>query len=109
MAAATKSSQDVIDEFWKASISTANLTKGAREARAYVATLILELASAVLPPNVYSKLVERQVPRGPTAAEPVGASYERAKKECEKKVAQIVKGMTVLTTFKTFKLNLTLF
>jgi hypothetical protein len=47
----------------------------------------------VLPPSVYSKLVERQVPRGPTAAEPVGASYEIAKKECEKKVAQIVRGM----------------
>jgi hypothetical protein len=29
MAAATKSSQDLIDDFWKASISTANLTKGA--------------------------------------------------------------------------------
>jgi hypothetical protein len=48
-------------------------------------------ASAVLPPNVYSKLVEQQVPRGSTAAEPVLSSYEIAKKDCEKKVAQIVK------------------
>lgn len=53
--------------------------------------LISRLASAVLPPNVYSKLVEQQVPRGSTAAEPVFSSYEIAKKDCEKKVAQIVK------------------
>jgi hypothetical protein len=41
MAAATKSSQDVIDEFWKASISTVNLTKGGYEARNAAAMLIL--------------------------------------------------------------------
>jgi len=29
MAGAAKSSQDILDEFWKSSISTANLTKGA--------------------------------------------------------------------------------
>jgi hypothetical protein len=71
--------------------------------------LTARVASSVLPPNVYSKLVERQVPRGSTAAEPVGASYEIAKKECEKKVAQIVKGMTALTAFTISKLNLTPF
>jgi hypothetical protein len=49
------------------------------------------LASAVLPPNVYAEMVERQVPRGVTAAESVEVSYEAAKKHCQAKVAQIVK------------------
>lgn len=51
-------------------------------------------ASAVLPPNVYAQMVERQVPRGVTTAESVEVSYEEAKKHCQAKVAQIVKECT---------------
>lgn len=53
--------------------------------------LTAQIASAVLPPSVYAQSVGNQVPRGATAAESVAASYEIAKKDCEKKVAQIVK------------------
>lgn len=40
---------------------------------------------------MYAELVKSQVPRGSTAAESIEASYELAKKDCETKVAQIVK------------------
>lgn len=53
--------------------------------------LLTSTASAVLPPNVYTQLVGRRVPRGVTTAESVEASYLAATKDCEKKVAQVVK------------------
>lgn len=53
-------------------------------------------ASAVLPPNVYSQLVQSQVPRGVTLAESVDVSYQKAKESCQKKVAQIVKECTIV-------------
>jgi Calpain family cysteine protease len=59
-------------------------------------SLLTSTASAVLPPNVYTQLLGRNVPRGVTTSESVEASYLAAKKDCQKKVAQIVSECTII-------------
>lgn len=87
-----KTSQEVIDEFWKTYTSpTKPPVKGEKVLLEDRPPSLYFLASAVLPRNVYAEMVKQQVPRGVTAAESVEVSYLEAKLECEAKVAQIVK------------------
>lgn len=72
---APKTSQQVIDDFWKTFITPSTPpTK----------------ASAILPKNIYASKISKLVPQGATTSRPVSASYDAAVASCKAKVKQIV-------------------
>lgn len=73
---APKTSQKVIDDFWKKFITPSTPpTK----------------ASAILPKNIYASKISKLVPQGATTSHPVSASYDAAVASCKAKVVQIVR------------------
>lgn len=72
---APKTSQQVIDDFWKKLITPSTTpTK----------------ASAILPKNIYASKISNLVPQGATISHPVSTSYDAAVASCKAKVQQIV-------------------
>ncbi|MCJ1286940.1 calpain 2, (m II) large subunit [Xylographa opegraphella] len=69
------SSQEMIDHFWATSLKPTKITSS---------------SSSVLPSNVYGKLVRQHTPEGEVGGRSIAASYEKAVKECEARVIQIV-------------------
>ena len=93
-----KSSQDIIDDFWKTSITTTEPPTKRKhqptlelELRTHRTNYLCHAAFSILPKNVYAKRIRDKVPeKGLVGGRSVAASYEAAVNECVAKVQAIV-------------------